>query len=211
MIIVLGIGVGILVLIMMMTQGKSSGGGNGSIKSLSQYVNKTNELIYQYNDLRNIFTLSAQEKREAILDCEDSESLQNLSEIEKQFNEAADRADGIINDIKDNLKDGHCYPQAYKDLADQITFMDSYLKNMKDIIPEKHEHEWGRNSFASDEQPQAQGDTSTEDYFQGCNTKEEIDKRYRALCKVFHPDSSTGDTEAFKNLQKSYEGLVAKL
>lgn len=41
------------------------------------------------------------------------------------------------------------------------------------------------------------------DIFHGCKDKKQAAARYRALSKVLHPDSSTGDTELFKALQKA--------
>lgn len=48
-------------------------------------------------------------------------------------------------------------------------------------------------------------------YFAGCNTLEKLEKRYKSLCKAYHPDSEGGDEESFKNLQNEYEKLKAHL
>ena len=42
-------------------------------------------------------------------------------------------------------------------------------------------------------------------YFGGCDTKEQLDKRYRALCKIYHPDGELGDEEIFKTMKNEYE------
>lgn len=42
------------------------------------------------------------------------------------------------------------------------------------------------------------------DFFAGCETFEEVRKRYKALCKVYHPDVG-GHEETFKQLQAQYE------
>ena len=47
-------------------------------------------------------------------------------------------------------------------------------------------------------------------YFNGCKTEEEIKKRYRDLCKVFHPDSENGDQETFLKVKQDYEALMGK-
>lgn len=47
-------------------------------------------------------------------------------------------------------------------------------------------------------------------FFNGCLTEDEIKKRYRDLCKVFHPDSDNGDQETFLKIKEDYEALVGK-
>ena len=47
-------------------------------------------------------------------------------------------------------------------------------------------------------------------YFNGCKTEDEIKKRYRDLCKVFHPDSENGDQETFLKVKADYEALMGK-
>ncbi|MBP5532387.1 MAG: DnaJ domain-containing protein [Lachnospiraceae bacterium] len=48
-------------------------------------------------------------------------------------------------------------------------------------------------------------------YFNGCTTEDEIKKRYRDLCKVFHPDSDNGDQETFLKIKEDYEALLGGL
>lgn len=42
-------------------------------------------------------------------------------------------------------------------------------------------------------------------YFAGCSTMESLDKRYKDLCKVFHPDMSNGNEDTFKMIASEYE------
>ncbi len=44
-------------------------------------------------------------------------------------------------------------------------------------------------------------------FFAGCDTREKLDKRYKALCKTYHPDSEAGDEETFKRMRDEYEAL----
>lgn len=42
-------------------------------------------------------------------------------------------------------------------------------------------------------------------FFGGCDTEELLDKRYKALCRTYHPDAESGDEETFKRMQVEYE------
>ncbi len=44
-------------------------------------------------------------------------------------------------------------------------------------------------------------------FFAGCNTIEKLDKRYKSLCKTYHPDAAEGDEETFKTIRAEYETL----
>ena len=46
--------------------------------------------------------------------------------------------------------------------------------------------------------------------FAGCNNVESLKKRYKALCKSFHPDMSGGDTESMQFINTEYEKLLAE-
>ncbi len=50
-------------------------------------------------------------------------------------------------------------------------------------------------------------------FFNGCDTIEKLEKRYKALCKTYHPDSEAGDEETFKKMKDEYEerkGMLKK-
>lgn len=42
-------------------------------------------------------------------------------------------------------------------------------------------------------------------FFAGCDTPEKLEKRYKSLCKTYHPDTGDGDTETFQKMKDEYE------
>ena len=48
-------------------------------------------------------------------------------------------------------------------------------------------------------------------YFSGCNTMEKLEKRYRSLCKAYHPDSEGGDSESFQRMREEYLAMKERL
>ncbi|MDO5445964.1 MAG: J domain-containing protein [Eubacteriales bacterium] len=47
-------------------------------------------------------------------------------------------------------------------------------------------------------------------FFQNCDTKEQITSRYRQLIKAFHPDTGNGDAETAATINLQYEELMKK-
>lgn len=48
-------------------------------------------------------------------------------------------------------------------------------------------------------------------FFSGCDTLDKLEKRYKNLCKAYHPDIAEGDTETFQKMQSEYQSLKASL
>jgi hypothetical protein len=49
------------------------------------------------------------------------------------------------------------------------------------------------------------------DYFQGCDTKVTVQKRFKNLSKLYHPDAEGGDKDKFIDMMKAYEKKVQDL
>lgn len=52
--------------------------------------------------------------------------------------------------------------------------------------------------------------SETSKYFNDCNSMESLQKRYKDLCKVYHPDMGNGSAEIFAEIQTAYENLKKK-
>lgn len=91
-------------------------------------------------------------------------------------------------------------------------YMYDYQERQEQEQKREQEREWREYEQQQYYQQQQtnQAQNNVDSYFEGCNSKEEVEKRYKALAKVFHPDSQTGDNTAFKNLQEAYENAKKK-
>ncbi len=47
-------------------------------------------------------------------------------------------------------------------------------------------------------------------YFKGCETLDELNKRYKSLAKTYHPDMPTGDTETMAKINQEYDRLKSR-
>ena len=93
-----------------------------------------------------------------------------------------------------------------------VEYMYDYQERQEQEQKREQEREWREYEQQQYYQQQQtnQAQNNVDSYFEGCNSKEEVEKRYKALAKVFHPDSQTGDNTAFKNLQEAYENAKKK-
>ena len=46
---------------------------------------------------------------------------------------------------------------------------------------------------------------SSFDFFAGCNSRESVDKKYKSLVKLYHPDNMDGDTKALQEINVQYD------
>ena len=46
--------------------------------------------------------------------------------------------------------------------------------------------------------------SSTFDFFAGCTSRESVDKKYKSLVKLYHPDNMDGDTAALQQINAQY-------
>ncbi|RKM56013.1 hypothetical protein D6855_15395 [Butyrivibrio sp. CB08] len=51
---------------------------------------------------------------------------------------------------------------------------------------------------------------STFDFFAGCTSRESVDKKYRSLVKLYHPDNMDGDTAALQEINVQYDQAKKK-
>lgn len=160
-----------------------------------QIYDNLNQYINRYNELTGLFDVKFQNKRKEAVICHDQCSLAELNSISEQYINYKLSVENQILESKQNF-----YNQEYEISKPHIinaglSSINNLLKELDLIIPEEPVFE---------EPTQA---ASSVTYFSGCNTKEEADKRYKALAKAFHPDMGYGDESSFNAMQEEYNGL----
>lgn len=85
----------------------------------------------------------------------------------------------------------------FKKLIPRIKQLDGQRKDIEQMIEKL--------------QKQASNPIDSSLFFAGCNTLEKLEKRYKSLCKTYHPDAESGNTETFQSMQKEYIQLKAYL
>ena len=105
-------------------------------------------------------------------------------------------------------------------LDDPIDICDAYecvRQGRQYVLPEKYR----QKSSGQDSQDQNAGrkrkpepdqNISVEEmFFAGCDNLDTLNARYRNLCKTFHPDGQSGDSDTFKKMHAAYEHMKSKL
>ena len=55
-----------------------------------------------------------------------------------------------------------------------------------------------------EEEPQQEAPRSSFDFFAGCRSQADVEKKYRSLVKIYHPDNQGGDTSAIQEINAQY-------
>lgn len=138
-----------------------------------------------------------------------------LRSLEEHFN----RLDSLGNQIQDILskKDSPLlrsswgtYMRSLNELSEECSSKNGIsLEQFKKMIPRIQQLDRQRDDVRrmadklTDELRSPGGNTV---FFAGCDTYEKLEKRYKSLCKTYHPDSD-GDTATFQKMQNEYESL----
>ncbi|MBP3277543.1 MAG: hypothetical protein J6M44_01165 [Butyrivibrio sp.] len=90
------------------------------------------------------------------------------------------------------------YDEEYDDDYDDE---EEYIEDFEDDYDDPKNHR--RNDSANE--PKPAGNIGTFDFFAGCNSRESVDKKYRSLVKLYHPDNMDGDTAALQEINVQYD------
>lgn len=161
----------------------------------------------------------------------------NLDDIISVFNKTKDRMQSLIDKSGDYAKN-QALPQEYRDVfkstLEKYDALENRMRSFLDLFDESSDSwrdevgadilkkaeaanaaiEQMESAFRLLSQASDKGDKgaySEASFFRGCNTPEELTKRYRNLTKTFHPDLEAGDEETMKQVNEEYERLKSEL
>lgn len=181
-----------------------------STLQLNDFTNLVNKL-----DKKEIHSLKMGED-EQVEEC--NRCMELLRNHIEQITEFIDEATLLLETTNDPilLSNTHAYFNKVEELATelnnkgQVIPVEEFVKYIPEI--EKLEKLQGvvlerMRKVREDMNHHTANNNST--YFGGCDTKEQLDKRYHALCKIYHPDGELGDEEIFKIMKNEYEQRIA--
>ena len=168
----------------------------------NQTVDTYNKCLQKIQDTTRKFSSILSEKQRSIILSNDGVSHQKCIYLVEEFNKSAEILESRMKNALDfiNIKAFDSADSILSDLNDEIKYMDGLIKSLESIEIE-------RDSFKTVFRPEIQLQRAAS-FFDGCNTKEELITRYKALSKVFHPDAKAGSKEIFQQIQEQYKKLI---
>lgn len=153
---------------------------------------------------------------------EEEESDEEALEMEEILNDHTGTIDDLYNEIisvlsiKNDVLLKNQWNEYLKDLSDLIDVIEMDYHNeiphreFKKMLYKVRYLDRQRNDlFEGIDRilELAENPANTSVFFAGCNSREQLDKRYKELCKAYHPDSVGGDQDTFVDMQLEYREL----
>lgn len=153
---------------------------------------------------------------------EEEESDEEALEMEEILNDHTGTIDDLYNEIinvlsiKNDMLLKNQWNEYLKDLSDLIDVIENEYQNeiphreFKKMLYKVRYLDRQRNDLfegIDNILELAENPANTSVFFVGCNSREQLDKRYKELCKAYHPDSVGGDQETFVDMQLEYREL----
>ncbi len=111
------------------------------------------------------------------------------------YDEDDDYQDDYYEDETEDFDDPYYedeeYDEDYEDEEEYEDYDDDYDEDFEDDYDDPKSH---RDPAAS----------STFDFFACCTNRESVDKKYKSLVKLYHPDNMDGDTAALQEINAQY-------
>ena len=131
--------------------------------------------------------------------------------------EVLEESESLTDKIDDIYENVHGYDEGY-----DRGYNDGYTKGRHERIPgrrnERIEEDYYDDEYSDEEyieendeeyiEDSRGGNGSVSGFFEGCRTPEQMKKRYRDLCKVYHPDSGNGSETIFEAICEEYNRLM---
>ncbi len=140
--------------------------------------------------------------------------IQNLEEHIESLEPLGDMVEAVLS-AKDNALLRSTWGNYFRNLSDIVDECTKYkngipLDKFKKLIPRIQQLEKQREevkNMAERLQAETADPLKSAVFFSGCNNSEKLEKRYKSLCKAYHPDTEGGDTETFQKMQEEYDSL----
>lgn len=154
--------------------------------------------------------LSVDKDKEKNADYE--KELDILQDHMNHFDELSDRIEAILNKKEDPLLQTTWtrYMNTLSHVVEACTREEVPLEEFQNYFAQISNLDRQRKNLikmAVKLEEQLKDPSGTSTFFVGCDTLEKLEKRYNALCKAYHPDTVSGDTETFQKMKEEYESL----
>lgn len=178
---------------------------NANFNEIERACNLFNKYITEYNNLQQQFTNQYNVK---IAEAQTISDIQMIKEI-LLYNEDFDKYSAVLNQRLENIR-GILNSGQAKHVENEFLSLDEFYSKLKLLLSNLSYVSSGNDDFSKwfeqeedkEEYINTSKDSGSLSFFEGCKTKTEADKRYRALAKAFHPDTGCGDEIMFTKMKE---------
>ena len=169
-----------------------------------------NKFPTEYNTLRQQF---ANQYNVKIAEAQTISDMQMIKEL-LLYNEDFDKYSVVLKQRLENIR-GMLNSRQIEHVESELLSLDEFYSKLQHLLSNISYASSSNDDFSrwfeQEENKEEYTNTSkTSDsfsFFEGCKTKTEADKRYRALAKAFHPDTGCGDENMFNKMKEEYDNL----
>ncbi len=114
--------------------------------------------------------------------------------------------DEYEEDCDKEYEDEYSEDEDYEDYGEDYEEDEEYDDD--DYEDEEYDEEFEEDYEDDYDDPRskrASSASSTFDFFAGCNSRESLDRKYKSLVKLYHPDNMDGDTSALQEINTQYD------
>lgn len=183
---------------------------NTNFNEIERVGNLFNKYATEYNTLRQQF---ANQYNVKIAETQTISDMQMMKEL-LSYNEDFDKYSAVLNQRLENIRE-MLNSEQIKHIESELLSLDEFYSKLQHLLSNISYASSSNDDFSrwfeQEENKEEYTNTSkTSDnfsFFEGCRTKAEADKRYRALAKAFHPDTGCGDENMFNKMKEEYDNL----
>ena len=172
------------------------------IKKKNAYINYYNSLVECMAKINSEYSFTAERLRSRI-------ALSNDDYAREQFLYVVDEYKKLERDVLDKLWQIKKIVMTNDPKAEEMMkSINMDFCKLTDII---HKFDSIKINTAKSKPKETQMVIKTNGYFSDCDTKDKLNKRYKALCKVFHPDNQAGNADIYMHIKEEYEDKLKRI
>ena len=182
---------------------------NTDFNEIERACNLFNRYVIEYNNLQQQFVNQYNVK---IAEAQTIGDMQMMKEL-LSYNEDFDKYSAVLNRWIGNIR-GMLNSGQAKYVENELSNLDEFYSKLRLLLSNLSYVSSSNDDFSKwfeqkekKEYKNASNVSGGLSFFEGCKTKAEADKRYRALAKAFHPDTGCGDETMFNKMKEEYDNL----
>lgn len=183
---------------------------NTNFNETERVCNLFNRYATEYNNLQQQFINQYNVK---ITEAQTISDMQMIKEL-LLYNEDFDKYSAVLKQRLENIR-GMLNSRQIEHVESELLSLNEFYSKLQyllsNILYASSSNDNFSRWFEQEENKEEYTNTSkTSDsfsFFEGCKTKTEADKRYKALAKAFHPDTGCGDENMFNKMKEEYDNL----